>query len=221
MGWSSWQSYLQIVPQIWEHPVDRQKGEPSTWACSGCSHKRPASTRVLVPGEAGVWAWATPQGAHVGPRSKGSGASWGWARGHRAGAGAAASAPGLVESSGRRGWPRSGLGFRGWSETGAGVADSTPAAGALGAGSGGRRGGHVAGPGPHAGSSLPPAPCGAPASRGLGLLPGRQLAAGEEGGAWRSSEGSAGAWRPERKETRRSGAGAGPEMLRPKLLPRT
>lgn len=130
--------------------------------------------------------------------------------------------PGLVESSGRRGWPRSGLGFRGWSETGAGVADSTPAAGALGAGSGGRRGGHVAGPGPHAGSSLPPAPCGAPASRGLGLLPGRQLAAaGEEGGAWRSSEGSAGAWRPERKETRRSGAGAGPEMLRLKLLPRT
>lgn len=116
MGWSSWQSYLQIVPQIWEHPVDRQKGEPSAWACSGCSHKRPASTRVLVPGEAGVWAWATPQGAHVGPRSKGSGASWGWARGHRAGPGAAASAPAswkaLAGEDGRAAGWGSGAGAR-------------------------------------------------------------------------------------------------------------
>ena len=125
-------------------------------------------------------------------RSKGCRLSWGWAWGRQVGAGALASAPGLVASSGRRGWPRSGQWFLGWSEVGPGVA-------ALGAGGpvGGQRGGHSGRPWPSRWpvftTSLSPA---SDFSSHAGSLQGERR--GDT--ARHSSKGSAGALRPERKE---------------------
>lgn len=53
------ESPADISPQVWDPPMNRQKGESPNRTCSGCRYKCQASARVSVLEDVGVWAWAT------------------------------------------------------------------------------------------------------------------------------------------------------------------